>query len=60
MNKWFEIFFGLILIVAAILGAFYLDGWLAAALIVLQGGIVWFVLCLGILFVLLGISELKG
>lgn len=60
MNKWLEILFGLILIVAAILGAFYLTGWLDAALIVLKGAVVWFVLFLGILFVLLGISELKG
>ncbi len=60
MNKWAEILLGLILIVAAILVAFYFPSWLSAALVVLKGGILWAVLGLGLLFVMLGISELKG
>lgn len=60
MNKWFEIFIGLILIVAVVLAAFYYPNWLSAALTVLKGGIMWFVLGIGLLFVMLGISELKG
>jgi hypothetical protein len=60
MNKWTEILLGLIFIVAAILIAFYFPSWLSAALVVLKGGVLWAVLGLGLLFVMLGISELKG
>ncbi|HLF53961.1 MAG TPA: hypothetical protein VI544_02170 [Candidatus Nanoarchaeia archaeon] len=60
MNKWMEIFVGLILIVASVLISFYFPSWLNAALVVLKGGILWFILGIGLLFVMLGISELKG
>jgi len=60
MNKWLEILVGLILIVAVVLTAFYFPSWLSAALVVLKGGILWFILGIGVLFVMLGISELKG
>jgi hypothetical protein len=62
MNKWLEIFVGLILIVVAVAewGLNYtgLD-FGAAALQVLKGGIVWFVIMIGLLFLMLGISDLK-
>ena len=58
MNKWSELLLGLVLLIVGILiWAYY---WGAAALQFLEGGIVWAVLGLGALFILLGISDLKG
>lgn len=60
MNKWMEIFLGLVFVVAAVLVGFYFPSWYTAAISVLKGGILWFVLGIGLLFIMLGISELKG
>ena len=60
MNKWLEILVGLILIIAAVvawISSFWGMG--EAALIVLKGGILWFLVIVGLLFLLLGISDLK-
>ncbi|MBS3079743.1 hypothetical protein J4218_06490 [Candidatus Pacearchaeota archaeon] len=60
MNKWLEILVGLILIIAAVvawIGKFWGMG--EAALIVLKGGILWLLIIVGLLFLLLGISDLK-
>jgi len=60
MNKWLEILVGLVLVIAAIVGwvtNFWDMG--AAALDFLKGGIVWFVIMIGLLFLMLGISDLK-
>ena len=60
MNKWLEILVGLILIVAAVYAwgmNYYAIG--QAALSFLKGGIVWFVIMIGLLFLMLGISDLK-
>ena len=68
MNKWFELLFGLILLIGAILIAWYSSSWtllgkdlnfLHSAWIFLKGGIFWFVSLLGLLFIILGISDLK-
>jgi len=61
MNKWIEILLGLILIVIAVY-AWMTNLWTfgTAALEFLKGGIVWLVILLGILLLLLGISDLKG
>jgi len=60
MNKWLELLFGLVLIVVAIYAwGMNLWGMGAAALEVLKGGIVWFVIMIGFLLLLLGISDLK-
>lgn len=63
MNKWLELLVGLILIAVAIAewGLNYtgLDFGMAA-LEVLKGGIVWMVIMFGLLFILLGISDLKA
>jgi len=69
MNKWSEILLGLVLVIGAILIAFYsqtwtilgysLDFW-GPAWDFLKGGIFWLVFMIGILFILLGISDLKG
>ncbi|MBU0907244.1 MAG: hypothetical protein KKE05_03750 [Nanoarchaeota archaeon] len=69
MNKWAELFLGLILVIGAIILAFYSQTWTAwginfnfwsPAWTFLKGGIFWFILMIGVLFILLGISELKG
>ncbi len=65
MNKWTEIFVGLILVIAAILvwgfsyswGSFWNFG--DAAWDFFKGGLIWFVIMIGLLFLMLGISELK-
>ncbi|MCH7567987.1 MAG: hypothetical protein IIA87_01065 [Nanoarchaeota archaeon] len=69
MNKWAELLIGLILIVVPIIIAFYSQTWTifgkslnfwGPAWIFLKGGIFWFIAMIGVLFVLLGISDLKG
>lgn len=67
MNKWLKILLGLILVIVAVLvwtlspqwgdGVFWNFG--SAAWIFLKGGIIWFVIMIGLLFLLLGITELK-
>jgi len=60
MNKWLELLVGLILVLAAVVGWIAsLDNWGAAALLFLKGGLVWFVILIGLLFLMLGISDLK-
>jgi len=67
MNKWLELLIGLILVVGAIVIAFYSSDWWGefwnfknAAWVVFKGGVFWAIVGIGILFVLLGISDLKG
>jgi hypothetical protein len=69
MNKWTELLLGLILVIGTILVAFYSQGWTAlgmswnfwnAAWVVLKGGVFWAIFGLGALFILLGLSDLKG
>jgi hypothetical protein len=63
MNKWLEILLGLILIIAAVFACFGIQGGYwgfgTAALTFLKGGIVWFVILIGLLFLMLGISDLR-
>ena len=65
MNKWTELLIGLILLIVPIvvwnmtLGMGFWD-FGTAAWEFLKGGIIWFVMMLGVLFILLGISDLKG
>ena len=60
MNKWAEILLGLIFILLAVY-AWMANIWAMgeAALIFLKGGIIWFVIMIGLLFLMLGISDLK-
>lgn len=60
MNKWLELFLGLILIAAAVYvwGMNLLD-FGTAALTVLKGGLVWFVIMIGFFLIVLGISDLR-
>lgn len=70
MNKWAEILMGLVLFVGAILIAGYsaVYSWtlfgkdfnfLHAAWIFLKGGLFWVVILVGLLFIILGIKDLK-
>ena len=60
MNKWMEILLGLALVVASIYAwGMNLWGMGSAALGFLKGGIVWVVIMVGLLFLMLGISDLK-
>ena len=66
MNKWLELIVGLVLIVGVIYVAFYSAEWFGAgwnfwqaAGTVFKGGLFWLILGIGIIFVLLGISDLK-
>ncbi|MBI3334359.1 hypothetical protein HYZ97_02640 [Candidatus Pacearchaeota archaeon] len=61
MNKWLEVLLGLILVIVPIVLAIYTwPAWWPHALSFLIGGIFWFVVGIGALFLLLGISDLKG
>jgi len=65
MNKWAELLLGLILVIVAIVVMWYSVNWETfwnfrhAAWEFLKGGVFWFVLGIGLLFILLGISDLK-
>ena len=62
MNKWIEILFGLVLIIipiAFILPGMQLASWGLATLEFIKGGIVVFVIMIGLLFLMLGISDLR-
>ncbi len=69
MNKWGELLFGLILVIGAILIAFYSQTWIAwgisfnfwtPAWWFFKGGLFWLIVMIGVLFILLGISDIKG
>ena len=61
MNKWMELLLGLILVLISV-SVWIKDyfGFGMAALEFLKGGIIWFVIMIGVLFILLGISDIKG
>tara|TARA_Y100000310_G_C20648966_1_gene798276 strand:+ start:162 stop:377 length:216 start_codon:yes stop_codon:yes gene_type:complete len=70
MNKWIEILFGLVLVIGIILIGYYSSvyAWTIAgkslnfwgpAWDFLKGGIFWFVVMIGLLFLMLGISDLR-
>ena len=65
MNKWVEIIAGLVLIIVAILLWVFtkdLSFWDfgTASWEFLKGGIIWFVIMIGLLLLMLGISDLKN
>ena len=60
MNKWAEILIGLILIIAVVYAWMTnIWGFGTAALDFLKGGIIWFIIMIGLLLLILGISDLK-
>jgi hypothetical protein len=65
MNKWNELFTGLFLLIASILVGYYTAGigfwdFGTPAWEFLKGGLIWGVIILGILFLILGITDLKN
>jgi hypothetical protein len=65
MNKWSELFIGLILVLGAIIIAYYSQSWgiwnfWTAAGEFFKGGLFWLIVMIGTLFILLGISDLKN
>jgi hypothetical protein len=60
MNKWLEILIGLILLID-ILTIFITNfrGFAKNSLVFLQGGIIWFIILMGILFIFLGLTHSK-
>ena len=59
MNKWLELLVGLILVIAPIALAISYSSWGQAALSFIKGGLVVFFVLIGLLFIMLGISDLK-
>jgi len=70
MNKWVELFLGLVLVAGSILITWASSAYnwmlfgkslnsLHAAWIFLKGGLFWLVVLIGIIFILLGIGDLK-
>ena len=70
MNKWLELLTGLILFIGTILVAWASSAYswtvlgknlnfLSAGWIFLKGGLFWLVLLIGLLFIILGINDLK-
>lgn len=65
MNKWSELIVGLILVLGAIIIAYYSQSWgvwnfWSAAGTFFKGGLFWLITLIGALFILLGISDLKN
>jgi len=59
MNKWIELLLGIVLLIAPIAVAISYPSWGTATVSFIQGGLVIFVALIGLLFVILGISDLK-
>lgn len=70
MNKWIELLLGLLILVGAMLVAWSSStynwmlfgkdiNFLHAAWILLKGGVLWLALMIGLLFVLLGLNDLR-
>lgn len=60
MNKWLELLIGLIFVISPVY-VWMTNFWGLgdAALAFLKGGLVWFFIMIGLLFLMLGISDLK-
>ncbi|MFA5174063.1 MAG: hypothetical protein WC438_02685 [Candidatus Pacearchaeota archaeon] len=59
MNKWLEILLGLILIILPVYAAMIYSSWGAATIAFLKGGVICFIVLIGLLFLMLGISDLR-
>ena len=67
MNKWAKVLLGLVLIIAVVVFSWYSADFGSgnfwnfrhAAWEFLKGGLVWLIFLIGLLFLILGISELK-
>jgi len=64
MNKWLELLIGLIFVIVAVLVGFLTLPYTFwdfghAAWEFFKGGAIWFVIMMGLLFLMLGISDLR-
>jgi len=59
MNKWLELLIGLVLLLAPVSIAWG-TGWGAAALEFIKGGVVVGVALIGLMFIMLGISDINS
>ena len=60
MNKWIEILIGLVLFtIPIVFWALNLYGFGTSAMEFLKGGLMWIVLMFGLLFIILGVSDLR-
>ena len=65
MNKWFELLLGLILLNIVVVVLVFSNQWVSfwnfrhASWEFFKGGLMWLVIMMGILFIALGISDLK-
>jgi len=60
MNKWLELLLGLILVIVPIVVALSYTAWGAATLAFLMGGVIVGVVLIGLMFVMLGISDITA
>lgn len=61
MNKWIELLLGLVLLLAPVIVALsYPATWGAATLAVLMGGVIIVVALIGLMFIMLGISDISS
>lgn len=63
MNKWVELLLGLILVIIpiwALMAVPTFASWGPATVAFLQGAVVCILVLVGLLFIMLGISDLKG
>jgi len=59
MNKWLELLLGLVIVVGTIVVSLQYPTMGIAAWEFFKGGLIWFVGLIGLLFLLLGISDLR-
>ena len=60
MNKWLELIMGVVFLIASLIAwAYNFAGFGDAALSFLKGGLMWVVIMLGVVFIVLGISDLR-
>jgi len=60
MNKYVELLLGLLLVIVPIVVAMKVYAWGIATLQFLMGGIIVVVVLIGLLFIVLGINDLKS
>lgn len=60
MNKWLELILGLVLVIAPIVLAISYGSIGAAAIAFLMGGLVVGIVLIGIMFIILGISDMSA
>jgi hypothetical protein len=59
MNKWLELLVGLVLLIVPICAALIFPSWGQATISFIKGGLIVFIALIGLLFIMLGISDLK-